>query len=80
MKKTVRIAVLIIGLAGLFVLATVPQVAALDGGPIPTHPTTALDGGPIPTHPGTALDGGPIPTHPGTALDGGPIPTHPGLK
>lgn len=47
MKKTIRIAILMFGLAGLFLSATVPQVAALDGGVIIKKPVTRLDGGVI---------------------------------
>lgn len=46
MKKTIRIAILM-GLAGIFLSATVPQVAALDGGVIIKKPVTRLDGGVI---------------------------------
>jgi hypothetical protein len=34
MKRTIRISILILGLVGTFVVATVPQVPAADGGPI----------------------------------------------
>ncbi len=65
MKQTVRISILICGLVGTYLVAAVPQVPALDGGPIITHPVNRMDGGPIITHPVTRLDGGPIITHPG---------------
>lgn len=38
MKRTIRIAILMLGLVGAFVAISVPQVAALDGGIIATHP------------------------------------------
>ena len=38
MKRTIRIAVLMLGLVGAFVAIAVPQVAALDGGIGTTHP------------------------------------------
>ena len=47
MKKTVRSAILMVGLAGIFLSAAVPQVAALDGGMIIKKPVTCLDGGVI---------------------------------
>jgi hypothetical protein len=47
MKKTVRSAILMVGLAGIFLSAAVPQVAALDGGMIIKKPVTRLDGGVI---------------------------------
>ncbi|MBZ5680305.1 MAG: hypothetical protein LAO24_09390 [Acidobacteriia bacterium] len=34
MKRTIRIAVLMFAAAGTYVVAAVPQVPALDGGPI----------------------------------------------
>jgi len=34
MKRTVRIAILIVGLVGTYLAAAVPQVPAQDGGPI----------------------------------------------
>ena len=34
MKRALRMLVLIVGLVGTFVVATVPQVPAADGGPI----------------------------------------------
>jgi hypothetical protein len=36
MKRTIRISVLMFGLVGTYVAAAVPQVPALDGGPILT--------------------------------------------
>lgn len=36
MKRSIRAAVLMFALVGAYVLAAVPQVPALDGGPIPT--------------------------------------------
>jgi energy-converting hydrogenase Eha subunit C len=44
MKKVIRIAVLMIGLVGTFVAASVAQVPALDGGAIPLCPPTAVAG------------------------------------
>jgi energy-converting hydrogenase Eha subunit C len=41
MKKTVRIALLMIGLVGTFVAASVAQVPAFDGGSIPLCPPSA---------------------------------------
>lgn len=38
MKKAIRIAILMFGVAGIFLSAAVPQVAALDGGPILKKP------------------------------------------
>jgi hypothetical protein len=38
MNRAIRIAILMLGLVGTFVAATVPQVAAEDGGPILTCP------------------------------------------
>ena len=38
MKKAIRMSILIVGLVGTFVAATVQQVPALDGGPILTCP------------------------------------------
>jgi len=34
MKRTIRIAVLIVGIVGTFMAAAVPQVPAADGGPL----------------------------------------------
>jgi hypothetical protein len=34
MKRTIRIAILIVGLVGTFMAAAVPQVPAADGGPL----------------------------------------------
>jgi len=34
MKRTIRLAVLIVGLVGTFMAAAVPQVPAADGGPL----------------------------------------------
>jgi hypothetical protein len=34
MKRAVRIAILIVGLVGTFMVAAVPQVPAADGGPL----------------------------------------------
>jgi hypothetical protein len=34
MKPAIRIAILVVGLVGTFLVATVPQVPAADGGPI----------------------------------------------
>ena len=34
MKRAFRIAILTVGLVGTFIVATVPQVPAADGGPI----------------------------------------------
>lgn len=34
MKRTIRIAILTVGLVGTFLAAAVPQVPAADGGPI----------------------------------------------
>ena len=36
MKRTIRISILMFGLVGTYVAAAVPQVPALDGGPILT--------------------------------------------
>jgi hypothetical protein len=44
MKRTLRISVLMIGLVGTFVAAAVPQVPALDGGPIPLCPPQSQQG------------------------------------
>lgn len=52
MKHAVRISILMFGIVGTYLVAAVPQVPALDGGPIITHPSPNLDGGPIITHPG----------------------------
>jgi energy-converting hydrogenase Eha subunit C len=41
MKKTVRIALLMVGLVGTFVAASVAQVPAFDGGSIPLCPPSA---------------------------------------
>jgi hypothetical protein len=38
MKRAVRAAVLIVGLVGTYVAASVPKVAAPDGGPLPLCP------------------------------------------
>lgn len=38
MKRAVRISILMFGLVGTYVAAAVPQVPALDGGPILTCP------------------------------------------
>jgi hypothetical protein len=38
MNRTIRIVILMLGLVGTFVAASVPQVAAEDGGPILTCP------------------------------------------
>ena len=38
MKRVVRISVLMVGLVGTYVAAAVPQVPALDGGPLPLCP------------------------------------------
>ena len=38
MKRTLRISILMAGLVGTFLAAAVPQVPALDGGPIPLCP------------------------------------------
>ena len=38
MKRTLRISILMLGLVGTYVAAAVPQVPALDGGPIPLCP------------------------------------------
>lgn len=53
MKKVVRIAVLTFGMAGIFLSATAPQVAALDGGMIIKKPVACLDGGMIIKKPAT---------------------------
>lgn len=42
MKKTVRIALLMVGLVGTFVAASVAQVPAFDGGSIPLCPPSAV--------------------------------------
>jgi len=42
MKKVIRIAVLMLVAAGIFASATVPQVAALDGGMIKRPPVKAI--------------------------------------
>jgi hypothetical protein len=34
MKRAIRISILVVGLVGTFLVATVPQVPAADGGPI----------------------------------------------
>ncbi|MGD0569909.1 MAG: hypothetical protein ABSA78_16030 [Candidatus Sulfotelmatobacter sp.] len=39
MNRAIRIVILMLGLLGTFVAATVPQVAAEDGGPIFTCPS-----------------------------------------
>ncbi len=38
MKRVVRIAILMVGLVGTFIAASVQQVPALDGGPLPLCP------------------------------------------
>ena len=38
MKRTLRITILMFALVGTFIAAAVPQVPALDGGPIPLCP------------------------------------------
>ena len=38
MKRAIRIAVLMVGVVGTYVMASVPRVPALDGGPIPLCP------------------------------------------
>jgi hypothetical protein len=38
MKRAIRISLLMVGLVGTFIAATVQQVPALDGGPIPLCP------------------------------------------
>ena len=38
MKRTLRISLLMFGLVGTFLAAAVPQVPALDGGPLPLCP------------------------------------------
>jgi hypothetical protein len=38
MKLAIRISILMVGLVGTYVAAAVPQVPALDGGPIPLCP------------------------------------------
>jgi hypothetical protein len=38
MKRAIRAAVLIVGLVGTYVAASVPKVAAPDGGPLPLCP------------------------------------------
>ena len=38
MKRAIRTSLLMIGLVGTYVMAAVPQVPALDGGPIPLCP------------------------------------------
>jgi hypothetical protein len=50
MKKAIRISVLMVGLVGTFIAATVQQVPALDGDPIPTcpPPTKVCPGIPLP--------------------------------
>jgi hypothetical protein len=56
MKHVIRIAVLMLGLVGMYASAAV-QGPTPDGGMIPTHPKvqgTAPDGGMIPTHPKAA--------------------------
>jgi hypothetical protein len=59
MKHTIRIAVLMLGLVGMYASAAV-QGPTPDGGMIPTHPKVATVQGPAP-------DGGMIPTHPKAA-------------
>ncbi len=41
MKRTIRIAVLIVGLVGTFMAAAAPQVPAADGGPLILCPPRA---------------------------------------
>jgi hypothetical protein len=56
MKHVIRIAVLMLGLVGMYASAAV-QGPTPDGGMIPTHPKVqgpAPDGGMIPTHPKAA--------------------------
>ena len=38
MKRAIRTLILIVGLVGTFIAATVPQVPAADGGPLPMCP------------------------------------------
>jgi hypothetical protein len=38
MKHVIRIAVLMVGLVGMYVSAAVPLASAMDGIPISTHP------------------------------------------
>ncbi|MGA8761733.1 MAG: hypothetical protein WB562_02500 [Candidatus Sulfotelmatobacter sp.] len=38
MKRLIRISILMVGLVGTYVAAAIPQVPALDGGPIPLCP------------------------------------------
>ncbi len=38
MKRAIRIAILMVGLVGTFIAASVQQVPAQDGGPIPLCP------------------------------------------
>ena len=38
MKRAIRTSLLMIGLVGTYVMAAVPQVPALDGGPLPLCP------------------------------------------
>ena len=38
MKRVLRIAILMLGVAGTFLAASVQQVPALDGGPLPLCP------------------------------------------
>jgi hypothetical protein len=44
MKRAIRTSLLMIGLVGTYVMAAVPQVPALDGGPIPLCPPSLLGG------------------------------------
>jgi hypothetical protein len=44
MKRAIRTSLLMIGLVGTYVMAAVPQVPALDGGPIPLCPPSLLSG------------------------------------
>lgn len=43
MKQAVRVAVLMVGIVGTFVAASVAQVPAYDGGSIPLCPPQAMD-------------------------------------
>jgi hypothetical protein len=38
MKRAIRISILMVGLVGTFIAASVQQVPALDGGPLPLCP------------------------------------------
>ena len=61
MKHVVRIAILMLGLVGVYASAAVPQLPAPDGMPISTHP--GMYSSAVPQLP--APDGIPISTHPG---------------